>query len=88
MKKLFTVSLVGKFGVEYLHSEPLQAREALQRARWFMGVANSEPLLSVRMNTPRGVATYYRDWSDSGRWKLDCLWLMPGLDVQSKVEEW
>lgn len=88
MKKLFTVSLIGIFGTEYLHSEPLRAREALERARWLMNLADTAPLLTVRMDTPRGVATYYRDWREGGRWKLDCLWLMPGLDVQSRVEEW
>lgn len=88
MKKLFSVALVGIFGTEYLRSEPLNARGALERARWLMAMASSRPLLQIHMYTPNGVATYYRNWDDNGRWKVDCLWLMPGLDVQSKVEEW
>lgn len=86
--KLFEVSLVGIFGTEYLRSEPLNARRALERARWFMCLASSQSLLRVNLYTPRGIATYYRDWNDNGRWKLDCLWLVPGTDVQSKVEKW
>ena len=88
MKKLFEVALVGIFGMEYLRSEPLNARAALERARWFMCLASSQSLLRVNLDTPKGVATYYRDWNDEGRWKLDCLWFQPGLDVQLKIEEW
>lgn len=88
MKKLFTVSLTGIFGSEYLRSEPLNAREALERARWYMAMADSEPLLEVHMDTPRGVVTYYRDWADNGRWKADSLWLGPKFDVQPRIEEW
>lgn len=88
MKKLFVVSIIGIYGSEYLHSEPLRAREALNRARWLMNLVDSAPLVTIQLSTPRGVATYYRDWGDGGRWKLDCLWLMPGLDVQARVGEW